>query len=218
MPAARRDRPTSTRLMPRGGQRSALTLLELLLALLIIVALFALAAPSMHRTWERYRVKAAGDQLRAALSRAHVKAMRDGQIQVVRCELGGARYTIEPWFMGDEMINASAQEAFNLSQPQIQMPLSREERLPEEVTFVAATAKFDLRAMEVEELAMSQLGAQVQWSQPILFYPDGTSSQAAITLANKRGEAVQVRLRKLTGLTSVSDITTVEALAAEELP
>jgi hypothetical protein len=95
------------------------------------------------------------------------------------------------------------------------------------VTFSQAEATFDTRAMEIEtEAAQQQTGiaASTQWSQPLLFYPDGTSSQAKITVANKRGQAVQVTLRKLTGLTTVSDVTTIEAIEAakaagmEELP
>src|SRR5687767_3533485 len=85
--------------------RRGVTLVELLLALAIIVMLASLAVPAIGRTWERYRVKAAGDQLRAAFTHAHVEAMRTGQIQVLRFELGGSSYYLQPWMAGDEAIN-----------------------------------------------------------------------------------------------------------------
>jgi hypothetical protein len=66
--------------------------------------------------------------------------------------------------------------------------------------------------MEIAQEAGQQQTALTQWSQPLLFYPDGTSSQAKVTVANERGQAVQVTLRKLTGLATVSELTTLEAL------
>jgi type II secretory pathway pseudopilin PulG len=202
----------------RPGSRRAITLLELMLALAILVAMAAISAPTINRTWERYRVKLAGDQLRAAFSRAHVQAMRTGQTQVMRFEVGGDQYAVQPWVAGDEMINASAQEAFEQTQPQYQSEAVKPERLPDDVIFELAEAKFDTRATEIEEEALRQRDGQTQWSQPILFYPDGTSSQAKVVVANKRGQAVQVTLRKLTGLTTVSDVSTLEELTAEETP
>lgn len=212
-------------LLPRTGRLSrarrgitfrGITLVELLLALAILVAMAALAAPAVNRSWERYRVKLAGDQLRAAFTHAHVEAMRKGQIQVVRFEMGGNRYYLQPWMAGDEVINASAEEALQQTQMQVETGAPQEQQLPEDVTFAAASAEFDTRAIEIEEVAAQQQGMTVQWSQPILFYPDGTSSSATVAVANKRGQAVQVRLRKLTGLTTVSDVTTLEALAEKE--
>jgi len=212
--------PLGTQRGRRRPVRAAVTLVELLLALAILVALASLAAPSMHRAWQRYRVKLAGDQLRAAFTHAHVEAMRTGQIQVMRLELGGDRYAMQPWMAGDELINASAKEAFDQARPEYKFEPVKFETLPEDVTFSDAVAKFDTRAIEVEQEALQQQSgaAATQWSQPILFYPDGTSSQAKVTVANERGEAVQVTLRKLTGLTTTSDVTTVEALTLLETP
>ena len=195
--------------------RSGVTLLELLIALTIIVLLASLAVPAVDRAWERYRVKLAGDQLRAAFGHAHYEAMRTGQIQVVRMELGGSSYHLQPWMAGDEVINVSAEEAYEQTTPQYQMEPVAEKKLPEDVTFASAQARFDTRALEIEEEANQQQTALTQWSQPLLFYPDGTSSQARITLANPRGEAVQVTLRKLTGMATVSELTTLEAIDSE---
>src|SRR6187401_1703490 len=101
--------------------RSGVTLLELMIALVIIVVLASLTAPFVTRAWERYRVKLAGDQLRAAFTHAHVEAMRTGQIQVLRFELGGRSYYLQPWMAGDEVINVSAEEAYDQTTPQYQV-------------------------------------------------------------------------------------------------
>lgn len=198
-----------------GHSRRGVTLMELLIALAIIVLIASLAVPAATRAWDRYRVKLAGDQLRAAFGHAHYEAMRTGQIQVVRMELGGSSYYLQPWMAGDEVINVSAEEAYEQTTPQYQIEPVAEKKLPEDVIFDSAQARFDTRAMQIEEETNQQQTALTQWSQPLLFYPDGTSSQAKVTVANERGEAVQVTLRKLTGLASVSEITTLEALQSE---
>lgn len=198
-----------------GHSRRGVTLMELLIALAIIVLIASLAVPAATRAWDRYRVKLAGDQLRAAFGHAHYEAMRTGQIQVVRMELGGSSYYLQPWMAGDEAINVSAEEAYEQTTPQYQIEPVAEKKLPEDVIFDSAQARFDTRAMEIEEETNQQQTALTQWSQPLLFYPDGTSSQAKVTVANERGEAVQVTLRKLTGLASLSEITTLEALQSE---
>src|SRR4051812_15830230 len=183
------------------SQRTGITLVELMISLSIMVAAAAIAAPTMHRAWERYRVKLAGDQLRAAFAHAHVDAMRTGQIQVLRFEIGGDRFYVQPWMAGDEAINASAEEAYAQSRPQYQNEPVAEQKLPDEVKFADASTKFDTRAMEIEQEAAQQQTATTHWSQPLLFYPDGTSSQATVIVANEREEAVEITLRKLTGLT-----------------
>jgi len=202
---------------PRIGhsRRRGVTLLELMIALAIIVILASLVAPAVGRAWERYRVKAAGDQLRATFTHAHVTAMRTGQIQVLRFEMGGSSYYVQPWMAGDEAINVSAEEAYEQALPSYQAEPVKEQKLPEDVTFEFTEAEFDTRSMEIETEAAKQQGALMQWSQPILFYPDGTSSQAEVTIANPRGEAVRVILRRLTGLSNVSELSTLEALKAK---
>jgi prepilin-type N-terminal cleavage/methylation domain-containing protein len=199
------------------SRKRGITLIELLLSLAIIVAIAAMATPSVIRVWERYRVKLAGDQLRSAFTHAHVEAMRTGQIQVMRLELQGNKYYLQPWMAGDEAINVSADEALEQSRPQYRAQPVSERTLPEDVIFESSESKFDSRALEIEEEAAKQQTALAQWSQPILFYPDGTSSSAKVTLANERGEAVEVTLRKLTGLSAVSDMTTLEALQSQSI-
>jgi len=56
-------------------------------------------------------------------------------------------------------------------------------------------------------------GTEGQWATPILFYPDGTTSNAQLILGNQRSRYVVLRLRSLTGMCRVSDL-----LTAEEVP
>jgi len=45
------------------------------------------------------------------------------------------------------------------------------------------------------------------WSAPVFFYPDGTTSTAAVLIRNELGRYTEVRLRGLTGTGTLTDIT-----------
>jgi hypothetical protein len=45
------------------------------------------------------------------------------------------------------------------------------------------------------------------WSEPIFFYPDGTTSDTTLLLANKEGRTIELWLRGITGMVKIGDIT-----------
>jgi Tfp pilus assembly protein FimT len=45
------------------------------------------------------------------------------------------------------------------------------------------------------------------WSEPIFFYPDGTTSDTRLFLQNKQGRTVELMLRGVTGIVKIGDIT-----------
>lgn len=53
------------------------------------------------------------------------------------------------------------------------------------------------------------------WSTPIFFYPDGTTSTAALLLKSDSGRCIEVRLRSITGLATMGDIFSVESYSGE---
>lgn len=65
------------------------------------------------------------------------------------------------------------------------------------------------RAKAVEE-AMGTGGGGGEWSKPILFYPDGVSSDAWLVVADEHETAIRVELRGLTGLAILGDLSTPE--------
>ena len=66
---------------------------------------------------------------------------------------------------------------------------------------------------EIQEISTGAIrygetpGTGGTWSSPILFFPDGSSSTAAILLKNEAGRCIEVRLRGLTGTSMVTEIT-----------
>lgn len=56
------------------------------------------------------------------------------------------------------------------------------------------------------------------WSTPIFFYPDGTTSAAAILLKSESGRCIEIRLRGLTGQTMLGEMQTVDSYSGELEP
>jgi hypothetical protein len=83
--------------------------------------------------------------------------------------------------------------------------------LPEGVVFLSGQTVMDTRGLMVESQAVT--AASAEWSQPVYFYPDGTTSDTQLVLRNEHELYVLVQLRGLTGVATVSDVMT-----AEELP
>ena len=192
--------------------RRAFTLLELMLVLAIMIAAAGLVMPSLFQTMQQQQVKHAADQLRAQCGLARVEAMRSGQIQMLRVEINGSKYYVQPWSLGDEALNASDKEALKAIQTTGLTTQPNERKLPEGVTFVSSESPFDTRSATVEETLLKFENGASKFSRPILFYPDGTSSAVEIVVANAREQAVQVKLRSLTGLCKVGEVSTVSAL------
>ena len=74
-------------------------------------------------------------------------------------------------------------------------------RLPDNVIFAAGDVATSAQAMAM--LGSAKDGA---WSEPIMFNPDGTTSDASLLLQNDQGHTIRVTLRGLTGIASASEV------------
>jgi hypothetical protein len=79
-------------------------------------------------------------------------------------------------------------------------------RLPDGIVFISGNV-----ASSAQTLATLPLTAESAWSPPILFHPDGTTSDATLLLANEYQVAIRVTLRGLTGISQTADAE-IEAL------
>ena len=195
--------------MPRKG----FTLIEMLLVLAIIVAIAALAAPAMRGLIHSARLRAAADTVRTEWTRAHVKAMKTGRIQVYRYELGGAKYSVQPWIAGDDAIESSTPMAAGFEvadETQDSANVGEGHELPEGTMFVSGDAAAESRSTAIEQTAMDATQFESEWSRPILFYPDGTTSDAFVVVANENKVGIQVNLRGMTGTATLSEVMKLE--------
>lgn len=191
--------------------RQAFTLVEILLVLVILVVASAIIAPTFYRALRDQRLRSAAEQVRTEWNRAHIKAMKSGRIQVFRFQPSGRKFQIEPYKAADDALEAAKPLSdFAPPAPSPTADGTEEDtrnQLPEGITFLEGVTAEEERGKAVED-AMG--GGGGEWSQPILFYPDGVSSDAWLVVADEHNSAIRVELRGLTGLAVVGDLTTPE--------
>jgi len=75
----------------------------------------------------------------------------------------------------------------------------------------------EIEAVTLGEMRLGETASSggMIWSSPIFFYPDGTTSTAAVLLKNEMGRCTEVRLRGLTCTATVTEITTQDTYIGE---
>jgi len=204
---------------PRAQQaRHALTLMEMMLVLAVLVGVAAMVWPALQGPLDDQRLLKSADLIRAQWTKARVKAMKDGRLYVFRYVLASDEYGVEPWGGEVDAVEASLGAATESSAAP---PMTTEEkprplgiagrRLPDGIQFFSGETQADARSAEVavdESAASSSAGGP----PPIVFYPDGSTSDASVLLTNERC-FVQVALRGLTGMVRVSELISSEELS-----
>jgi type II secretory pathway pseudopilin PulG len=186
---------------------SGLTLVEVVLVLSLLVVIAAVSMPLLNGSFSRAHLNSASELLRDAWSRGRLAAMQSGQIQTFRFEPKGGHFQLrsldelglpESSELPEEDPDAehSASDILRLSPS----------RLPDNVIFAAG----DVAASSQVAALLGSSKAEA-WSAPILFNPDGTTSDASLLLQNDRGQTIRVTLRGLTGIASAGEIGSEEA-------
>src|SRR5262245_5855741 len=82
--------------MTRPARRPGVTLIEVLLVMAIILALMAIAYPTLSAMYGDVRVKAAADQVRGAWTEARARAIEDGRAYRFAVEPGTGKFRVAP--------------------------------------------------------------------------------------------------------------------------
>jgi len=215
---------------PVRGRR-AFTLLELMLVLAIIVAIGAVAVPAFTGVFDRQRLSASAEKIRLELDRARLAAMKTGQAQMFECVPGAGQYSVHPMSQQADLINSGEGATVMTAAGTIAETTSNGmltaasatslsgavKELEEKITFVSCIVAADSRAYNVAQQTMTSAGqvSLTNVGQVIIFYPDGSTSNAEVRVQNARGEVRAVRLRGLTGHSKVLTVTNVSS--AEEV-
>lgn len=203
----------------RPDRSGGFTIVELLLALAILVTLAAMVVPSFTGLLADRRVLRAGDQLRIEFMQARLSAMRSGRTYMVQLSTETHQLRVRPWVDANDMTEALDQtgsssalltggNAMAGSMQAVDVEAdAREVDLPEGVTITSLNVQSSQRSFMIESQVQTE--AAVGWGQPILFYPDGTTSTAAVTVTSAGIGQVIVLLRGLTGEATVTDVLAV---------
>ena len=195
--------------------RHAMTLVEVLLTLCLLVVLASITWPALDRPMANQRLRKAADVVRVEWTRARVKAMSSGETRLFRYAPENGRYVIGSSAGAEFVADTASGSSALLGGTSQTGSLSRctEGTLPDGITFAAGETAYDARA-EVLATQSGQLpSADYEWSDPILFYPDGTTSTATVQLKNEHDRIIDVFLRGLTGVTTVSTVRNAEGYA-----
>ncbi len=201
------------------NRRPAFTLLELLLVLAILAAVAAVVVPQAGILLGDRRLVRSGDQVCIEMTRLRVDAMRQGRVMMLQGTVGGNSLRIKPFYSLDDATEAMDQTGSQSAllsgadQAIAVAPMQDEEagkmiELPEGVTIESIATASSARAAEIERTAPADSSgdATASWSSPVLFYPDGTTSTAAITLAHETMGRLVVRIRGITGDATVGEV------------
>jgi Tfp pilus assembly protein FimT len=183
-------------------REAGLTLVEVCLVLAILVAIAAITAPAMQGTFSRTALTGGGAIVREAFAKGRLTAVQTGKTQVFRFEPKGARFQLVELdslaLPENSDLPPEDKDADHSPSDMLRLSLNR---LPDKVIFAAGDASASNQVAALFGSAKENV-----WSQPVLFNPDGTTSDASVLLQNDRGQTIRVTLRGLTGIASASDV------------
>jgi len=192
------------------------TLIEMLLTLAILAGVAALVIPTFGILLSDRRLFRAGDQMRVEMMQTRLLAMRTGRTQVLQLRSGTPDVRVKPWFDMNDLTEAVDQTGASLAllsggnvtassfRASNAEEVIRMIELPPDVMVQGAQVQSTQRSYIVDSQSSSE--AAEGWSQPILFYPDGSTSTAAVTLTQTEAGRIIVVIRGLTGEVTVSDV------------
>ena len=181
-----------SRLSNVSAGRAAFTLLELLVVLAILGLLIGLSWPSVHRLISRARVKEAAKQVRTELGEARLRAIESGTPQVFRFQPGTGFFEVRPkkeetagpavLKSALEQMSEEAVDTEPISGAEIVDEQAYEKVLPEGMRFAGQEVARESGGDEEEEdpvgLSTAEMAEKQNWSEPIIFYPNGRTSNA----------------------------------------
>jgi Tfp pilus assembly protein FimT len=209
---------------PTGRGRSAvrgMTLVEILVVLALLVVIGGLVVPVFTGSVASVRLRRAGDQVVTGWSRARAEAIESGQPYQFRFKPDTGTFVIEPWtgLLGTESSSTrsttpgtatsttTTTSTATAATATASSSTISNAALPEEIIFQRGElAVEDFQSGERSVASLQDAGESL--STPILFFPDGTASDASILLTNGKKQFVRVTLRGLTGVGRASEVLT----------
>ena len=183
--------------------------MEMALVLAVLIAIAALAWPALGTPLGSARLRKAAEQVRADWAHARVEAMLSGATQVFHFEPETGRYRVSPWTGLDPVQAATSEAELMPAAPLAGSAWDNFSELPEGIKFYAGQTQADSRALAFASSTEGQETIAVG-ADPILFYPDGTSTTSTIVLSGENEMWIELKLRGLTGIATVSDVNSAE--------
>jgi prepilin-type N-terminal cleavage/methylation domain-containing protein len=211
--------------LPRsaGPTRPAFTLLELLLVLAVLATVAVISWPAVGGMLAKSELQDAARQVRTVWAKARLEAMESGAVRQFRFQPGTGCFEVtplgrtrgaegpadaEPW---DTRGTARA----SLSHPLGDAGLDQGAQEPPGERLRATGVRFERPAVRPGDLLRVEPpepldASEANWSDPILFFPNGRASNATLRLHGRRNLLVQVALRGITGTVTIGKLERAE--------
>ena len=197
------------------------TLVEMLIVVAVLATVVGLSWPALSRPLAKSRLRNAARELRNALAGARLEAIESGVAQQFRYQLRSGCYDVTPTSAPDDTgaftpvsseglldDGTAAPDPFAYDQPDVI-------ELSDGVMFMDPVA-LQGSDLPTEEALPADSLIEADWSDPIVFYPNGRTFNARFRLAGDKNYFVDVTLRGLTGVAKVGQIELVELPLEEE--
>lgn len=180
-------------------QRSAFTLIELMLVCLLVAILSAMIIPAMHGSYQDALLRATSRKLVDAFGLACSQAVSHNQTDRVRLEFKSGRFVVE------KRVEQNGAETFVPLQevPGGQGELDSRIAIKIQSPGAAASEGSD------QAVSMDTVGSDLQASQPedaISFYPDGTADGREVILRDRDGFGLALRINPITARVNIIEL------------
>lgn len=184
-----------------------LTLVELLLVVALLAVIASLAAPPLGRAFSSVKLRRVGDEVLAAWTEARNTAIQSGQIHRFQFEPGTARYHIAVWMTPESAGEIPEPDSTNTKSLAGEKDTTNPEIVFETGQLIDEQNATKAAGEPAEVVSLKASGGEA-WSRPLLFFPDGTTSDATVTIKDKYEKYLRLHLRGLTGVGRKSAVLT----------
>lgn len=193
--------------------------MELLLSLAVFAAIASVVIPQFTGLLGDRGLVRAGNQIQIRMLQLRVQAMREGRVMMMEGKADDGSIRTRPYYsMADStetMDQSGSQSALLTGADQANAIMTTQDpeatetmEMPEGVVFQGVLVASAARALEIEQASQGMMSSG--WSRPVLFFPDGTTSTARLTLTDPLTGTIDIDLRGITGDARVGEITVVK--------
>eukprot|EP00913_Durusdinium_trenchii_P010866 g10195.t1 len=177
------------------------------LVLSILVILAAMALPLVLESFRENRLRDSTNEVYQELANTRLHAIDAGLAYQFRFEPGGRNYLIIPYERDadDSSASVGGTDAVSAKRPRVSRRLPAGFKFDVEDADNGASTELEVTKIHQELLDMVPDGAElrdIQWSPPILFFPDGSSQQASFIVVDDKQRYMRLSVRELTGAVS----------------
>lgn len=191
-------------------RRAGFTLLEVLLVLSVLVVIFSISWPSVARYMGEEAIRDSAQMVQSAAAGTRIKAIDTGLAYQFRYEPNGRRFAVIPLDPPENIDTTTIASVTNSGRSEYPV-LSGE--IDESCRFISPEDGF-LSSAVVEQLPREAFAnlpdafdlSTTAWAPPIVFYSDGTATDAIFRILDEGQRSVELSVRGLTGAVSAGDL------------